>query len=353
MAAARLNLSTEAAVKALERGELPWTLHPGCAFESDPGQWGASLINNVEVMIACLNAAAPRSIVEVGAYAGDVTRFLLEWAQGAGASVWAIDPMPQPELVKLSEDRTDLTLVQATSHHALAELERADVYVIDGDHNYYTVSEEIRLAAGHGPGLPPLLLFHDIGWPHARRDNYYVPEQIPAEHRQPMVEGGGAFPGHSEPLDGGLPFKWMADHEGGPRNGVLTAVEDFVAGAEKLRFAHVPAFFGFGVVWHEDAPYAARIAEIVAPLDRNPILQRLEANRTFHLASTHVQMTQVAEAHERIARLEAFLERLAKSRAFIVADLISRLRVRAGIAPEHHALSRAEIRRVLAEDNPS
>src|SRR5262249_33039347 len=158
-------------------------------------------------------------------------------------------------------------------------LERADVYVIDGDHNYYTVAEEIRLAAGDGSDGSPLLLFHDIGWPHARRDNYYVPEQIPAEHRHPMVEGGGAFPGHAEPLDGGLPFKWMADHEGGPRNGVLTAVEDFVNAGEKLRFAHVPSFFGFGIVWHEDAPYAYRLAEILAPFDSNPILQRMEANR--------------------------------------------------------------------------
>lgn len=351
MARARLNLSTEAAVQALERGEIPWTLHPECAYNSDPGQWGASLINNLEVMIGCLEVAAPRTIVEVGAYAGDVTRFLLGWAQGHDARVWAIDPMPQPELVKLSEERADLTLIQAPSHDALTGLERADVYVIDGDHNYYTVAEEIRLAVGDGDGPIPLLLFHDIGWPHARRDNYYVPDQIPEEHRQPLVEGGGAFPGRSEPLEGGLPFKWMADHEGGPRNGVLTAVEDFVNGADKVRFAIVPSFFGFGVVWHEDAPYSDRLQEVLAPFDRNAILQRLETNRTFHLTSMHVQMTQVAAAHQRIARLEAFLDRIARSRAFVVADLISRLRVRAGIAPSEHAISRAEVRRVLREDS--
>jgi hypothetical protein len=350
MARQRLNLSTEAAVQALEQGEVPWTLHPGCAFGSDPGQWGASLINNMEMMIGCLEAAGARSVVEVGAYAGDVTRFLLDWAQPNGATVWAIDPMPQPELVQLSEQHKELTLLRAPSHEALAGLARADAYVIDGDHNYYTVAEEIRLAVGDGSEPMPLLLFHDIGWPHARRDNYYVPEQIPDEHRQSMVEGGGAFPGHSEPIDGGLPFKWMADHEGGPGNGVLTAVEDFVKGSEKVRFAIIPAFFGFGVVWHEDAPYAARLAEVVAPLDRNPILQRLEANRTFHLASVHFQLTEVAAAHARIERLEAFLTRLAMSRAFRVADVLSRLRVRAGIVPEQHALSRAEVQRVLDED---
>jgi hypothetical protein len=351
MARARLNLSPDATVSALERGELPWTLHPECAFASDPGQWGASLINNVEVMTACLEAAGVRTVVEVGAYAGDVTTFLLDWAKQADAKVWAIDPSPQPELVRLSEQHPELTLLTDTSHDALRELERADAYVIDGDHNYYTVAGEIRLAVGDGPGPTPLLMFHDIGWPHARRDNYYVPEQIPPEHRQPLVEGGGVFPGVSGIQEGGLPFKFTAAREGGPHNGVLTAVEDFVNGSEKLRFAIIPAFFGFGVVWHEDAPYAERLAAVVEPLDRNPILQRLEANRTFHLASLHYQLMEVSAAHQRIARQEAFLKRMLNSSAFKLADVLSRLRQRAGIAPGDVAVSRAEVLRVLEDDD--
>ena len=90
-----LNLGTEAIVKALERGDLPWTLHKKCEFASDPGQWGASLVNNGEVIAACLDTAGAESVVEVGAYAGDLTRFLLEWASRAGGRVAAIDPSPQ------------------------------------------------------------------------------------------------------------------------------------------------------------------------------------------------------------------------------------------------------------------
>ncbi len=36
----------------------------------------------------------------------------------------------------------------------------------------------------------PLILCHDVGWPHASRDSYYAPETIPPEHRQATVEGG-------------------------------------------------------------------------------------------------------------------------------------------------------------------
>jgi hypothetical protein len=56
----QLNLGTEATVRALERGELPWTLHPACDFDSDPGQWGASLINNAELMVSCLEIVGAR-----------------------------------------------------------------------------------------------------------------------------------------------------------------------------------------------------------------------------------------------------------------------------------------------------
>ena len=36
----QLNLGTQAVLRALERGDVKWTLHPACEFTSDPGQWG-------------------------------------------------------------------------------------------------------------------------------------------------------------------------------------------------------------------------------------------------------------------------------------------------------------------------
>jgi hypothetical protein len=262
--------------------------------------------------------------------------------------VWAIDPSPQKELIELDEQRDDLKLHQATSHEALKTMARADAYVIDGDHNYWTVTEEIRLVVENDvSGEMPLLMFHDVGWPHARRDDYFAPEQIPEEYRQRTIEGGGLFPGLSDPRPGGLPYKWPAATEGGPRNGVLTAVEDFVASDKRLRFAIVPSFFGLGIVWNSDAPYAAKLEKTLAPLDRNPIIARLEANRVFHLAAVHHQMMEVTAANQKLHRQQTFLTRLMGSSAFLLAEQLSRLRQRAGIAPDSAPVSREEIRRVL------
>jgi Methyltransferase domain len=319
-------------------------------YENDPGHWGASLITLAELIVPVLDAAAPRSLVEVGAYAGDLTRLLVEWAIPSGATVAAIDPSPRRPLRELAERHPELELIRETSHEALAHIAIPDAAVIDGDHNYYTVSEELRLIAERtAAGRLPLLIFHDVAWPHARRDDYYDPELVPPEHRQPIAEGIGVFPGMSEGRPGGLPYRYPAAREGGARNGVLTAVEDFVAARADLRLAVVPAFFGLGVVWHEGAPYADALAEVLDPWDGNPLLERLEANRVLHLASSHFQMVQAARAGERAARQEAVLRRLLDSSAFAVAERLSRARHRAGIGTEHSVVSKDDIRRALGE----
>ena len=41
----------------------------------------------------------------------------------------------------------------------------------------------------------------------------------------------------------------------------------------------MPPVFGLGVIWSSDASYAAEVARVLAPWDRNPLLQRLEENR--------------------------------------------------------------------------
>lgn len=317
-------------------------------YANDPGHWGASLLTLGELVFTCLDAAGARSVVEVGAYAGDLTGVLLEWAATSGAHVWAIDPAPRRPLVELAERHPELELVRETSHDALRHIPLPDAAIIDGDHNYYTVSEEVRLLAERASGADlPLLIFHDVAWPHARRDDYYDPTLIPDEYVQPIEEGTGLFPGDPGTRYGALPYRWKARREGGPRNGVLTAVEDFVSGRDGLRLAVVPAFFGLGVVWHQDAPWAEAVAEILAPWDRNPLLERLEANRAFHLASSHVQMVEAAKAQQRAARQEAVLRRLLDSSAFAVAERLSRLRHRAGIATEASVVAKDDIRRAL------
>lgn len=311
----------------------------------DTGKWGYSLANVSDLLFACLEAVPATAVLEVGAYKGELTAVLLEWASRSGAHISAIDPAPEPELEALAGRHPELELVRETSHDALGHVPLPDALIIDGDHNYWTLSEELRLIdeRASGPDMP-LLLFHDLAWPHARRDTYYEPDRIPEEHRQPLAHNARLAPGEPGVADAGLPFEWAAAREGGPRNGLLTAVEDFAGARPGLRLAVVPAFFGFGALWHSEASWAAAVEEIVGPFDRVPLLERLEANRVAHLVGEHAIAAELDELRQRAFEQERVLRGLLGSGAFAVAERISRLRHRG-----RPAISREEIRRALGE----
>jgi hypothetical protein len=313
------------------------------------------MVHHSEALLACLDAVRPRTIVEVGAYAGDLTRVLVDWASRHGGGVTAVDPAPQSPLVELAERRPELQLRRQTSLDALPEIELPEVVIIDGDHNYYTVSEELRIVGERAPDTQlPLLLFHDVCWPHGRRDDYFDPQQIPAEYRHTLVgAGAGLVPGDPGVRADGLPYPKSAAREGGPRNGVLTAVEDFVTQRQGLRLVVIPAFFGFGAVWHTDATWSERLDAVLGPWDRQPLLERLEENRTEHIAQEHALRVALWDAQGARTRRDAVLERLLESSAFAVAERLSRLRVRARIAPSRSVVSKAEIRRAMQDRPPT
>src|SRR5437773_8261515 len=85
----------------------------------DPGHWGHSLANAAELVRPFLDAVEAGSVVEIGAYAGDLTRELLDWAARSGAEVTAIDPTPADGLVELAAERDELKLVREPSLEAL------------------------------------------------------------------------------------------------------------------------------------------------------------------------------------------------------------------------------------------
>jgi len=269
--------------------------------------WGSSLANMAEIVFPILDAAGVRSLVEVGAYKGGLTAVLLEWAARAGAVVVAVDPSPEPELLDLAAGHAELQLEEATSFEAIPRIVPPDAFIIDGDHNYHTISEELKLIERRSAGAAmPLLLFHDVCWPHARRDSYYAPERVPDEYRSTIAEGVGIAPGRPGITPGGLPSKYVQEREGGERNGVLTAVEDFLAGRPDLELAILPMFFGLGVCWPRDARYAESLRSLTAPLDRNPLLARLEWNRVCTLADSYMAR---AEGHEARTELSVLRRR--------------------------------------------
>lgn len=262
-----------------------------------------SLAEFRSLIVPILEAVAPKRIVELGGEGGQLTELLADWAGEHGATVACVDPLPSPHLRSLGGDGR-VELIVGKSPAALADHEPFDLYVVDGDHNHHVVSGELEAIFGDRD-RSPVALFHDLAWPAARRDQYYDPDDVPPEHRKPYDYARGAVPGEPE-LQRGRGFRGegafaYAVTEGGPANGVLTAVEDLLATREDLELRRVPCVFGFGAVYGAGDRWADAIRATLDPFHEHELLARLEENR-LALYLEVIDRRRTAEGQQRAQR---------------------------------------------------
>ncbi len=289
-----------------------------------------------DVVFPVIEAAGARRVVEVGALRGENTEQMLQQL-GPDVELHVIDPLPDFDPAEQEARFAGRYFFHRDlSVNVLGELQPMDVALIDGDHNWYTVNTELHLLAGvsAAAGAPlPVCIFHDVGWPYGRRDLYYNPDTIPAEHLHPWRRAG-IRRGQSELIEGsgGLNAELAnAEHEGGPRNGVLTAVEDFVAEHDRpLRLVVLPVYFGLAILVEEallaEHPQLATVLDgLEGPAGKDMLLRlgeeiRLEA----------VDFDQVA-LRERARRLDGLTRRYLDT-------------VKAAIVNDHHLEMEARVR---------
>ena len=205
------------------------------------------------ILQPAFRALDAKRIVEIGVGSGDTTKKILEYCRETGGMAHIIDPSPLADISALLEEYSDHAMYYPEpSLSALPKISDADVVLIDGDHNWYTVHAELEIIAktAVSTGSFPVIFLHDIGWPYARRDMYYDPENIPGYFRQ-AHERGGVLPTQSSlsPTNGFNTHFEHAIYEGNPHNGVLTAIEDFLEETDRhLSFLAIPGQHGLGII---------------------------------------------------------------------------------------------------------
>jgi hypothetical protein len=251
---------------------VPTFLESGAVFRDSPNAASSSSarIGSLNVfwplIEPILARLAPQRLCEIGVETGAFTERLLVWSRQHECSYVGVDPSVDPTLLArwnkpsiVKNMVRDERLLVARSLDVLPSLESCDVYFLDGDHNYFTVHNELELIvrastnAGAKP-VNPLIFVHDVSWPWGRRDMYYQPDALPAEARHPYSEGLGVCLESDDLIDGGLraPGRYcVALHAGGPRNGVLTAVEDFLSEriAQGWESILIPAAYGLAILY--------------------------------------------------------------------------------------------------------
>jgi len=252
-----------------------------------------------------LNAQKPKVIVEIGSQSGFNTKFLYQFCSGNNAILHTIDPEPKFEVSDIQK-RNDkvLFMYKDLSLNILPLIHNIDVVLIDGDHNWYTMYHELKILANQAKQdrRPlPMVLFHDASWPYARRDLYYNPATIPVKFRHEYAKKG-LIPDEKGTSDFGYnKHIYNALFEGGEKNGVLTAVEDFISESnENIYLRVIPAFHGYGVLISESrlevCPELQRtFSRLLLSETLLPIIESLEKDRLkmlFKLAQKEAKIAQ-------------------------------------------------------------
>jgi hypothetical protein len=267
------------------------------------------------------------TVVEIGVETGQVSGI---YAELGASRVFCVDPFPSDEMRASLAADDRLELVEKFSPAVLGELPVADLYVIDGDHNYATVRGEVDWILEQAPDA--VIVFHDLMWPSGRRDFYYQPTSLAAEDVHPdTVDGPTVWHDGITPAGfiGAGAFTF-AREAGGERNGVLTAVEDAVAAASdpSWQLEIIPAVFGVGVLVRHSEATAQLLSEIrwysgsrlLAALENNRIalytqVLQMQYEAVAHAAEADRMAEQIAAHRSELDRLEQLQHSLEDSQA--------------------------------------
>ncbi|MCW2276465.1 hypothetical protein GJ654_19885 [Rhodoblastus acidophilus] len=341
-----------------------------------PGSFVHSMANFASIFKRILSGLSPRSYCEIGVEGQIMTENIIALARPNGCPIYGIDPT-----LETHPAYENYILIRKPSLEGLHDIPACDVYFVDGDHNYYTVKQELERIKEIPASAPmfPLLFLHDVGWPQDRRDGYYLPSHVPQERRHKANSGLGVDPTLRELSEFGLaaddPGYIFANDRGGPENGVLTAVEDFVRENPDWRYVTIPGVFGLGIV-HKTAgsedltrridelgAAVSWLGELLSILEYNRLQLHCESYRHHHNYSLTIK--ELSDASARIADLElevveayqsrdatnVVAEQVAAQNAHVEREIIEvrQSRDAANLRAEQIAARNAELERDIGE----
>lgn len=188
----------------------------------------------------------------------------------------------------------------------------ADVWVVHPEPNHWSATEALRAVevASAGEGV---VLLHSVGWPTATRDRYPDPSRLPTDAIHPNTTALSVRPDAAEPgvsgLRAGSGGAW-AIHDGGARNGVGTALDDFLVAHPGRTARRLRIGTGLAVVWPADAAYAETICERLTGWCGEEVLLAVDGERLALLARVADLEARLAAAGDAGPRLRGENARL-------------------------------------------
>jgi len=144
--------------------------------------------------------------------------------------------------------------------NVLPNLRNFDAIFLNDDPNWYTVYNELNLIKKNNHEFPLVFICHNI-FPHKRRDSYINPEIIPNEFLNEYSK---------ELIYQDLLLSdefFHAVHENTPKNGVLTAIEDFIKENTKIGMLCINFLNGMTILYPKNTISKIRIGKIFEEIE--------------------------------------------------------------------------------------
>ena len=164
------------------------------------------------------------------------------------------------------DDKTkkNITYFKGDSLDILPELYDFDAVFINDDPNWYTVYNELNIIKNNNENFPIVFVCNNK-YPHKRRDSYINPEKIPEEYKNecykdlPILYEEDGETKRTMVKDGFC----HAIHKDTPKNGVLTAIEDFIKENSSLKLLDINPLEGITLIYQYSEMVDLRINKIL------------------------------------------------------------------------------------------
>ena len=156
----------------------------------------------------------------------------------------------------------NVCFLKESAFNSLPNLKDIGAIFIDDDPNWYTTYSELNLIKSYSHF--PLVFICNNKYPHNRRDSYYDPNNIPSEYKNDYCnylpveyfENGEV---KYAKIEDGL---YHAINSNTPKNGVLTAIEDFLNENGSFKFLEINSLEGISLIYEDSTISYFRIKNI-------------------------------------------------------------------------------------------
>ncbi|WBF44020.1 HAD family hydrolase [Serratia rubidaea] len=239
------------------------------------------------------------SVCEIGIETGEFSSILEDYIKdGVIKEYHGVDVCITKKIGFNSHYHEMTSLEYLTSEEHLGH----DLYLVDGDHNYYTVTAELENIFSAASGKK-ICILHDTNWPCGRRDFYYNPAQIPAEATNPLSWDKKLVRSSSEMQELGFYGNGsfaISEVENTPKNGVMTAIEDFISSNGKFKTISFPQFLGVTILFNEDllSPEEVAVFSDISALIKHDFIANSLHQLEYNRLDIYTKLLSAYQAHE-------------------------------------------------------